>query len=479
LSIAPSLVPVILAGGAGTRLWPVSRAALPKPLAPLIGQDTLLQQTARRLLACAAPERVVTVGARAHDFLVRAQLAEVAPGLGAHRLLEPCGRNTAAAIALAALYAGRRFAPDAVLWVCPSDHLVTAPAALLRAVEVALPVAGAGDLVTFGITPTRPETGYGYIRAGRPLARGVAALRVVRFVEKPELAAAEALLAAGDCFWNSGMFLFRADRILEELGAHAPAILHAVERAFAALREIPGGAFEAPEALYAAVPDAPIDKAVMERAGRIAVVPCAPGWSDLGSWHALWEQLPKDGAGNAVRGDALLDDTENCLIHAESRLVACAGVRDLAVVETADAVLVSDRLATDAGKRIVALLEKAGRAEATTHLQARHPWGSCRVLQRGPGFEVAEIVIAPGAELALRDPEHRAAHWIVVAGAAEVSLNGAATTLSPGQSLDLPADAESRIGNPGLVPARIIQVWCSGPAGEGDVASEAEGATRA
>jgi mannose-1-phosphate guanylyltransferase / mannose-6-phosphate isomerase len=473
------IVPVILAGGAGTRLWPVSRAALPKPLAPLMGRDTLLQQTARRLLACAAPEHVVTVGARAHDFLMRAQLAEVAPGLGAHRLLEPCGRNTAAAIALAALYAGSRFAPDAVLWVCPSDHLVTDPGALLRAVELALPVAQAGDLVTFGITPTRPETGYGYVLAGPPLARAPGARRVARFVEKPELAAAEALLAAGDCFWNSGMFLFRADRILAELGVHAPAILQAVERAFAALREIPGGAFEVPEALYAAVPDAPIDKAVMERAAQIAVVPCAPGWSDLGSWHALWEQLPQDGAGNAVRGDALLAATENCLIHAEGRLVACVGVRDLAVIETADAVLVSDRLATDAGKRIVALLEKAGRAEATTHLESQHPWGSCRVLRRGPGFEVKELVVAPGAGFAWLDPEHRAAHWVVVAGVAAVTVNGGATNLAPGQSLDAPAGAETRIANPDPLPARIIEVRYVGPAGESDAAADAGAHTRA
>jgi mannose-1-phosphate guanylyltransferase / mannose-6-phosphate isomerase len=479
VTTATRLVPVILAGGAGTRLWPVSRAAMPKQFAPLIGGETLLQQTARRLLACAAPEHVVTVGARDHDFLVRGQLTEVAAGLGAHRLLEPCGRNTAAAIALAALYAARRFAPDAVLWVCPSDHLVKDPAALLRAVELALPIAQAGDLVTFGITPTRPETGYGYILAGPPLARADAARRVRRFVEKPELAAAEALLAAGDCFWNSGMFLFRADRILAELGVHAPAILEAVERAFAALRETPDGAFEMPEALYATVPDAPIDKAVMERAEQIAVLPCAPGWSDLGSWHALWEQLPKDAAGNAVGGDALLADSENCLIHTQGRLVACAGVRDLAVIETADAVLVSDRLATDAGKRIVALLEKASRAEATTHLESQHPWGSCRVLQRGPGFEVEEIVVAPGAELALPDPEQGAAHWVVVAGAATVTVNGAATNLAPSQSLEVPTGAEACIVNPGRVPARIIQVGCAGLAGQNEAASDGEDHTRA
>ena len=219
MSSVTKLVAVILLGGAGTRLWPVSRATLPKPLASLIGDGSLLQHTARRVIACAAPERVITVGARSLDFLVRRQLAEVAPELGAHRLLEPCGRNTAAAIALAALHAGRRFGADAVLWVCPSDHLVTDAAALRRAVRLALPLADAGELVTFGIQPTRPDTGYGYIRAGAPLPAAGAVRHVARFVEKPERAVAEALLAEGDCYWNSGIFLFRADRILKDHGA--------------------------------------------------------------------------------------------------------------------------------------------------------------------------------------------------------------------------------------------------------------------
>jgi mannose-1-phosphate guanylyltransferase/mannose-6-phosphate isomerase len=303
--------------------------------------------------------------------------------------------------------------------------------------------------------------------------------RVASFVEKPELAVAEALLAAGDCFWNSGMFLFRADRILAELGGHAPAILEAVEGAFAGLRAVPGGAFEVPESLYAAVPAEPIDKAVMERAERIAVVPCDPGWSDLGSWQALWEQLPKDVAGNAVHGDALLDQTESCLIHTAGRLVACAGVRDLAVIETADAVLVSDRLNNEAGRRVVALLQKAGRAEATTHLEAQRPWGSTRVLQQGPGFAVNEIVVAPGCRAALGGLEHPGTHWVVVAGAATITVHGEARNLAPGQSLDVPAGAATRIDNPGRVPARILQVQCADPAGAADLPPAGEAHTQA
>ena len=460
---------MILLGGAGTRLWPISRTTLPKPLAPLIGDDSLLQQTARRVITCAAPEDVITVGARSHDFMVRRQLAEVAPELGAHRLLEPSGRNTAAAIALAALYAGDRFGADAVLWVCPSDHLVTDPAALQNAVALALPVAAAGELVTFGITPARPETGYGYIRAGAPLPAAGGVRRVARFVEKPARAAAEALLAEGDCYWNSGIFLFRADRVRAELGAHAPAILEAVERAYAALSEVPGGAFEVPQDAYARVPAAPIDTAVMEFAERIAVLPCDPVWSDLGSWQALWEQLPQDASGNAVRGQAFLDASEGCLVHAEGRLVACAGLRDVAVVETADAVLVTDRHDTDAGRRLVALLQQAGRAEATAHAEEQRPWGSFRVLHEGPGFKVKEIMVAPGGRLSLQSHEHRAEHWVVVAGAARVTVDEAVLTLAPNQSVHVPLGARHRMENPGEVPMRLIEVQCGDYLGEDDI----------
>jgi mannose-1-phosphate guanylyltransferase / mannose-6-phosphate isomerase len=472
------LIPVLLAGGAGTRLWPVSRGTRPKHLATLTGDESLLQQAARRAIARVAPEHVVTVGARAQDFLIRHQLAAVAPGLGAHRLLEPIGRNTAAAIALAALYAMQRFSPAATIWVCPSDHLVANPAALYAALEAALPAAAAGHLVTFGITPTRPETGYGYIRIGLALAACPHVLAVARFVEKPERAAAEAMIAEGGHLWNSGMFLFRADRILAEFAAHAPRILEGVEHAFAALRAMPGGSFEVPEDRYAAIPEAPIDKAVMEHAERIAVVPCDPGWSDLGSWQALWEQLPKDDAGNATRGDALLDASANCLVHAEHRLVACAGVRDLAVIETDDAVLVADRNDGDAGRRLVALLRRDGRAEATAHREEQRPWGSVKVLHEGPGYKVEEIVLAPGGRLGPQCHRERAGHWVVVAGAAKVTVNDDVVVLRANQSVQIPPGAGLGVENPTEVPARLIAVQCGSHLGAADAVRHDEGQGR-
>jgi mannose-1-phosphate guanylyltransferase/mannose-6-phosphate isomerase len=277
------------------------------------------------------------------------------------------------------------------------------------------------------------------------------------------------MLAEGGYLWNSGMFLFRAERILAELSVHAPAILRTVEHAFAALKETPGGALAIPKERYAAVPAAPVDKAVMERAERIAVVPCDPGWSDLGSWQALWEQLPKDDSGNAIRGDAVLDATENCLIHAERRLVACAGVRDLAVVETADAVLVTDRHDTDAGRRLVALLRQAGRAEARAPTEEQRPWGSFRVLHEGPGFKVKEIVVAPGGRLSLQSHEHRAEHWIVVAGTARITVNDDVLVLQPDQSAHIPLGARHRLENPSAAPVRVIEVQCGGYLGEDDI----------
>jgi mannose-1-phosphate guanylyltransferase / mannose-6-phosphate isomerase len=465
-----SLIPVILAGGSGTRLWPVSREMFPKQLVRLAGEGSLLQQTARRILAEAAPERIITVGAKSQDFLVQRQLADVHLHLGEHRLLEPAGRNTAAAIALAALYARARLDPDAMLWVCPSDHLMRRPQALLEALAQALPAAGAGEIVTFGIRATRPETGYGYIQAGEAVPGTKGVLRTRRFVEKPDAAAAEAMLTAGGHFWNSGIFLFRAERILEELQAHRPDIRDAVEAAFAGLRQgASPGAFEVPLELYEAVPAAPIDKAVMEHASRIVIVPCDPGWSDLGSWQALWEQLPKDEVGNAVRGDVWLDEASGCLVHAGRRLVACSGVKDLAVVETDDAVLVADLARGDAVRTLVTALRDAGRPEALAHGEEHRPWGSFKVLHEGPGFKVKEIVVTPGGRLSLQSHRHRAEHWVVVAGTARITVDDQVLLLEPNQSVHIPLGAKHRMENPGEVPMHLIEVQCGGYLGEDDI----------
>lgn len=449
-----TILPVILAGGSGTRLWPVSREALPKHLAQLIGPDTLLQRTARRLLRHAAASHLITVAAQAQDLLIRRQYAAIDPALNQHRLIEPIGRNTAAAIALAALYAADHMTPQAVLWVCPSDHLISDADALAAAVEQAVPVALAGDLVTFGISPTRPETGYGYIRTGAPLPGRTTARRVERFVEKPERAAAEAMLAAGGHYWNSGMFMFRADRILAELAQHAGEILSATEAALAAAERVEGATLP-PLELYRRIPSSPIDKAVMERATRLAVVPCDPGWTDLGSWHAIWEQLPKDGAGNAVVGDVLLEDVSGCLIQAGHRLVACAGVRDLAVIETEDALLVADRSIGEPIKALVAQLKAVARSEAVHPALRQQAWGSSRTLCEGEDFTVRELMLLPGAELAASSA--LPGHWSILAGTGQLEQAGADQPLVASQCLSLPA-GHYRLRNSGSQPLRVVEV---------------------
>ena len=452
------IVPVILAGGAGTRLWPVSRETMPKHLAKLIGEETLLQLTAKRLQKHAPADRLITVASKAQDLLIRRQLAEIDPGLTRHRLLEPTGRNTAAAIALAALHARKMFGPDAVLWICPSDHLIRDQAALDQGVRDALPVAAEGDLLTFGITPTRPETGYGYIKAGMPTGSDSAARRVDRFVEKPDLATAKAMLAAGEYYWNSGMFLFRADRIMEELEAHEPAILSATEEAFEAAVIHDDGSIETPLALYEKIPSAPIDKAVMERATRIAVVPCNPDWTDLGSWQSIWEQSEHDDQGNATFGDVLLNSVENCLIHASHRMVACAGIKDLAIIETEDALLVADRRRSEPVKQIVASLNAADRSEAVQHGAIDHSWGRTSILEDTTDGRVTRLDIAPGQNVESSEESEAGLHWLVVKGTAELLIGDQRSRLRAGESADVPKATSYRLANLADEPLAIIEI---------------------
>lgn len=454
----PLIVPVILAGGAGTRLWPVSRETMPKHLAKLIGDESLLQLTANRLLALAPASRLVTVASHAQDLLIHRQLRELDPDLTQHRLLEPTARNTAAAIALAALHIREKFGRDAVLWVCPSDHLIRNQPALEQAVHAALPVAEGGDLVTFGITPTRPETGYGYIKAGMPAGSNSTVLRVDRFVEKPDLATAKAMLKAGGYYWNSGMFLFRADRILEELSIHEPAILEATEQAFNAAVTGQDGSTAFPHSLYEKIPSAPIDKAVMERATRIAVVPCNPDWTDLGSWHSIWEQSSRDERGNATYGDVLLNDAENCLVHTSHRLVACAGVKDLAIIETDDALLVTDRTRSEPVKEVVANLKNAGRPEAVQHRAVEQSWGSFSTLEETSESQVRRIEVSPGKQIDQPEGSDASLHWLVVSGTADFRLGDQQSQRQAGQSADLPPKTPYSITNPTPNPLTLIEI---------------------
>ena len=450
------LVPVILAGGSGTRLWPASRASLPKHLVDLFGAQSLLQSTARRITAIAPEGRLLTVAAASQADLVRRQLRAVAPGLARHLLLEPEGRNTAAAVAFAALYAAEVWGPEALLWVCPSDHLVTAPEPLYAAVAAGAVAARAGSLVTFGITATRPETGYGYIEAGAPLAGAPGVLEAASFVEKPVLAVAQAMLAAGDHCWNSGMFLLRASAILAELEAHAPAILAAVRLA---MGPIEGGTSVLDPAAFGAVPAEPIDKAVMERSSRVAVVPCAPGWSDVGSWHAIWEIEGRDEAGNAVTGDALVVEGQGNLVKSESRLVALAGVDDLAVIETADAVLVARLEDSAAVKALVAGLVAAGRPEAVRHRHEPLPWGVLTRLVERPGYVLRERLIDPGAAVELPEGAADGVSWTVVEGTLDLGPGEAAATRhAAGAVIPAANGAAHRLSNAGSGALRLVEL---------------------
>lgn len=446
------LVPVILAGGSGTRLWPLSRAAFPKHLVELLGERSLLQTTAVRLLRTAPAGRLVTVAAAGQAVLVRRQLGALDPELLGHVLLEPSARNTAAAVAFAAVHAIRAFGPESVLWVCPSDHLVLDEAALLAAVRAGLPAASAGRLVTFGIAPDRPETGFGWIETGEPLGTG-GALAVRRFIEKPPLPEARRMLEAGGHSWNSGMFLMRADVIMAELDRFEPALAEGVREATA------DGARTEPEpAIWAALPSLPIDKAVMERSGKVACVPVDPRWSDVGSWRALHELMPKDEAGNALVGDALVERASGNLVRSEHRLVALAGVKDLAVIETADAVLVADLADAEAVKTVASRLAAVGRAQAAVHAREHRPWGFFTNLAQGTGYRVRELLVEPGGQLVLQRHDGRDEHWLVVGGRALVTLGRSVREVPAGNTVFVPQGTPHRLANPGPEPLRLIEV---------------------
>lgn len=458
------LVPVVLCGGSGTRLWPLSREAFPKQFLRLFGNDSMLQQTLQRLSGMEAIAPALLVCNESSRFIVAEQLREI--GLNnARMLLEPMRRNTAPAIATAALQAMAN-GEDPVLLILPSDHVIVDTAAFHQAVSLARKAAETGNLLTFGITPTGPETGYGYIRAEGGAAGQVQ--RIMEFVEKPALALAEEYIASGDYFWNSGMFLFRASRYLEELERFQPAVVaacrDALEKAKSDLDFI-----RLDHDAYATSPDIAVDYAVMERTSHAATIALDAGWNDIGSWAAVLAVAEKDDDNNSAQGDVVMQDCNGCLVHGNNRLVTAIGMRNTVIVETADAVLVMDADQAQHTKTLVAQLVNRQRNEATMHREVFRPWGSYDSIGNGDRFQVKRIIVKPGAKLSLQMHHHRAEHWIVVSGTAQITNGDKEYLLTENQSTYIPLGVVHSLANPGKVPLELIEIQSGSYLGEDDI----------
>ena len=457
--------PVILSGGSGTRLWPMSRKLLPKQFLALLSEHTLFQETAlraQRIPGAAAP---IVVCNDEQRFLAADQLAQ----LGIRptpMLLEPVGRNTAPAIAAAAL-AALELDADAVLLVLPSDHTVTLPQAFVADAASALNLARSGHLVTFGIVPTTPETGYGYIECGEAVSAGGPARRVASFHEKPGRAAAESFIRSG-FLWNSGMFAFSASAYLAELERLRPDIAVSARTAYAkSVRDLDFVRLD--KEAFSRCPSDSIDYAVMEKTSKAVVVPTAPGWSDVGTWQALWGVSHRDERGNAVSGDVQLHDVQGSYVRAEARHVTAIGVKDLVVVETGDALLVAAKERSQEVKEAVARLESMARLETTVHRRVYRPWGYYESIDAGTRFQVKRIMVKPGAALSLQMHHHRAEHWIVVVGTAKVTRGDEVLLVSENESTFIPVGTKHRLENPGKVPLHLIEVQSGAYLGEDDI----------
>ena len=458
-----TITPVLLCGGVGSRLWPVSRQGRPKQYLNLIGESSMLQQTLTRIESLTQTAPIIVCNEE-HRFLVAEQVRQLgftSPTI----ILEPEGKNTAPAIALAAL-AIAAAEPEAQLLVLPADHYVGKPEALIDAIEKATSASSQGKLVTFGLVPSRPETGYGYIKRGEALAPDVSVLE--QFVEKPDQPTAEGYIASGDYVWNSGMFMFTATRFWESLAQFQPEMARVCERAMEqAERDMD---FVRPNAeVFATCPSDSIDYAVMEHTPEGAVVSLDCDWSDIGAWSALWEVGDQDAAGNVTQGDVVLNKTQNSYVRSQSRLVTATGVSDLVVVETADAVMVADRHSVQDVKEIVTVLKASSRSEADVHQRVFRPWGYYESLTSGNGFQVKRLIVNPGQQLSLQLHHHRAEHWVVVRGTAKVVNGDSELILSADQSTYIPLGVKHRLSNPSSEVLELIEVQSGSYLGEDDI----------
>lgn len=465
------LIPCIIAGGAGTRLWPVSREALPKPFMRLPDGESLLQKTFQRACALPGVSQLLTVTNREVFFRTlddyrQSRQSDVALDF----ILEPFGRNTAPAIAAAALQVAQRYGNDAHLLVLPADHLITDTAAFQRAVERARALADQGWLVTFGIQPTRAETGFGYIEQGAAL--GDDGFAVARFVEKPAAATAQQYLADGRYLWNSGMFCMRVDTLLQELDDHAPQVLPALSHCLAHSQVFAGQQqrhLELDSQTFALAPDISIDYALMERSKKVAVVPCQLGWSDIGSWQAVRELSEADANGNQCTGQSVLHDVHDCYIDSPTRLVGGVGLKDLVIIDTPDALLVAHAGRTQDVKYIAQTLKQQGHDAYRLHRSVTRPWGSYTVLEEGPGFKLKRLVVKPQGALSLQLHRHRSEHWIVVSGTAQVTNGDQHFVLVRNESTFIKPGRPHRLVNPADVELVMIEVQCGEYVGEDDI----------
>lgn len=462
------LIPVVLSGGAGTRLWPVSREGYPKPFMKLADGESLLLKTYRRAAKSASETgEILTVTNRDYYFMSKDELALAKLSQEGAFLLEPVGRNTAPAVALAAHHVAAKFGRDALMLVLPADHLIKDQASFAKAVTAACALARQGKLATFGIVPTAPETGFGYIEAGEDLGGGK---MVKRFVEKPDLEKAREYLEAGNFYWNSGMFCFAAGVILDEMAKHAPEVAAAAAACWQAMGDAGDVMMEIPAESFAQVPDISIDYAVMERSSQVAVVPADIGWSDIGSWVAVRELSLADGNDNRANAcEAIFVDSRNTYVQSEGRVVAAVGVEDLMIIDTPDALLVAHPDKAQDVKKVVAQLKKTDHDAYKLHRTVTRPWGTYTVLEEGPRFKIKRIEVKPGGSLSLQMHHHRSEHWIVVSGMAKVVNGDQEIFVSTNESTYIPAGHKHRLENPGVMDLVMIEVQSGEYLGEDDI----------
>jgi mannose-1-phosphate guanylyltransferase / mannose-6-phosphate isomerase len=456
------MTPVILSGGSGTRLWPLSRGQYPKQFLPLVTKNTMVQETMLRLSGLVGLKSPIAVCNEDHRFMMAEQLWEIGVKPAAI-ILEPVGKNTAPAVAMAALSAVSK---DEVLLILPADHVITDIEAFHSKIKQAEALAQQGHLVTFGIVPTHPETGYGYImKDSTPLD---SAFKVAAFVEKPDLVAAKNYLKSGDYLWNSGMFAFTAGNFLNELEKFNPEMLSVCKQALnSAKTDV--DFIRLDKAVFSTCPADSIDYAVMEKTDKAAVIPLAAGWNDVGSWSALWDVTHKDESGNAISGDVLTLDTKNSYIFAENKLVTVIGVDNLIVIETKDAVMIAPKNRVQEVKQIVDQLKKQNRSEAQTHRKIYRPWGHYDSVDNGDRHQTKRIVVKPGAKLSLQKHHHRAEHWVVVKGTALVTRGDEQILLTENESTFIPLGTVHRLENPGVIPLEIVEVQSGSYLGEDDI----------